>query len=572
MPPAGTDGPVARRRRWVVWALAAAVVLGLAVRLQPLLRFAVWGSDTGEYFLLTERLVSAGSLVTGYNGWGVAYPWFPGMFLLTGGFVTVTGAPLFPSLVTLTPAVAALTIPLAFLIGLEAFDDHRAGLVAAGFMGTSLAQTVATSHAMPGALADPLVALCLLLFLRAGRDHRAALAFLPAAGALVVTHHLSTFYVLVPVVALIAVRELIQRRSAPRSLLTSATLATFLVLLTLVQWLVVARPFRDDVLTEAGSVPPVLLVVGGLAATFVAAAALVLLRRRTAWTYVPAFPSYHRVVGLTATMSVSLAIVVGIVLFVGVPGTALQIPPASAAYLLPTAALGPVALVGVSRAEFSRDGLAVFVWLGALTAVLIAGAAVESHLLLPYRQMQYVVLPVGLAAGGGVAYLIDLAPSPRTAGRALGAGCVAIVVAGAAAAEPPKSVLGNFEEGTTQEELDAVLWTVATSEPGITVATDHRLSSLLFGFGTVNATWDSAGKILHGSFEDAAPLLARCDTPSGPQRIDSVLLSDSVRDSAALVQWETARPISPEAAAKFEAAPFLAVYANGGAELYRVAV
>ena len=69
----------------------AVLLVGLALvlvflALEPFLSYALFGSDTGEYYTLTASLLSTGHLPHGaaYGGWGTSYPDFPGIYLLAG--------------------------------------------------------------------------------------------------------------------------------------------------------------------------------------------------------------------------------------------------------------------------------------------------------------------------------------------------------------------------------------------------------------------------------------------------------------------------------------------------------
>src|SRR2546428_12235515 len=64
----------------------AAIALGsISVRLSPLWSFVYWGSDTGEYFSILRTLGRTGHVSTPYYGWGITYPYFPGMFFVQAG-------------------------------------------------------------------------------------------------------------------------------------------------------------------------------------------------------------------------------------------------------------------------------------------------------------------------------------------------------------------------------------------------------------------------------------------------------------------------------------------------------
>ena len=78
-------------RKSTVVALAAVALVSIAVRLSPLWSFLYWGSDTGEYFSILRALVRGDHLSTTYYGWGVTYPYFPGMFFAQAGVVDLGG-------------------------------------------------------------------------------------------------------------------------------------------------------------------------------------------------------------------------------------------------------------------------------------------------------------------------------------------------------------------------------------------------------------------------------------------------------------------------------------------------
>ncbi|MCI4337473.1 MAG: hypothetical protein L3K17_09880, partial [Thermoplasmata archaeon] len=79
--PEATDSGPPLERAHLLW-LAALALLSVFLVLQPLANFALFGSDTGEYYRLTQDLVTSGRIPTsGYAGWGSAYPDFPGIYL-----------------------------------------------------------------------------------------------------------------------------------------------------------------------------------------------------------------------------------------------------------------------------------------------------------------------------------------------------------------------------------------------------------------------------------------------------------------------------------------------------------
>ena len=65
-------------RKSTRYALFTIFLLALFLRLFPLMNTLYWGADYGEYYYLSNELVTNNHISTQYFGWGVVYPDFPG--------------------------------------------------------------------------------------------------------------------------------------------------------------------------------------------------------------------------------------------------------------------------------------------------------------------------------------------------------------------------------------------------------------------------------------------------------------------------------------------------------------
>lgn len=563
-------------RRWTVPTLGAILLLAIIVRLWPLLNYEIWGSDTGEYYRLTEGLLSDGHLTSGYFGWGLAYPFFQGAEVLVGMTSAITGIGLLGLLLVLLPTIGATSVIFVFLIGRTAFKDERAGLLAAALVAVAMPHVFATSHAMPGTVGDLLALLCIFLFLKAYEDRRALLALVLATLALVTTHHLSTFFVLVPILMATFVREFIRTRTHPVRFPVDMFYIGFLLTTALAYWLGVAVPFRDEVMVEAFGVHPFMIAAAAFGMLCVAALVVIARRRFLRFRYTPRYPSVTREYGMLIVMVVVLVTIMSSVALFSVPGTNIDVSDMDIIMVMPTTLLMAVCVLGIGPAEFSRRGLFILSWLGAMALVLLIGIVTNNTVLVPYRQFQYIMVPMAILAGWGVVYLVDALPSrdlgPNKTKRMAGVAVLAVmVVLAGVTAFPSKGLLGGFEEGTVSEEVDGLVW-CSDNIParGTMVATDHRMSSMLFGFAGLNGTWDSATETLHGDLDDARDELRSVKAPAGDERIDYVLLSDPIREGVALVQWENAEPMSKGSLQKFEDLPFQRIYDSNGVVVFFV--
>src|SRR3989475_992105 len=132
-------------RKSTAIALAAVTLIAIAVRLSPLWSFLYWGSDTGEYFSILRALVRGGHVSTPYYGWGVTYPYFPGMFFAQAGVVELGGLDVPTTINVLVPVLGALAVLPMFLVARRMTDDDRFSLFAAAFLAGAIPLGYATT-------------------------------------------------------------------------------------------------------------------------------------------------------------------------------------------------------------------------------------------------------------------------------------------------------------------------------------------------------------------------------------------------------------------------------------------
>ncbi|UCF08834.1 MAG: hypothetical protein JSW28_03855, partial [Thermoplasmata archaeon] len=227
--------------------------------------------------------------------------------------------------------------------------------------------------------------------------------------------------------------------------------------------------------------------------------------------------------------------------------------------------------VGPGYARFFRHGPSLVGWMVALLLSAFLGIITSSHVLLPYRHTQYLIPPLALLGGLGLVMLFTTAElEVKWSKRMLGAIVIACLLGlTAVTAYPPREVMGGFQEGTGPEDMQAVFWAREALPGDATIASDHRMSSMLFGFAELNATWDAAEKTFHSpTYDECRDEIEGVDTPSGGKPIDYILLDDDIKEGVALLQWQNAEPMSQGAQEKFGRWPFVKVYEADGVEVY----
>ncbi len=278
---------------------------------------------------------------------------------------------------------------------------------------------------------------------------------------------------------------------------------------------------------------------------------------------------------------------IGILVFAPVPGTTQETIPAAILWFSPVLALGIVCAGSRRVLSPSRTGPFALAWVGALgvsagsmiALSLVAPAfpgspaAGISSTLSPYRHVEYLFLPIGLLIAVGLARLVSRA-GDRAGRRAFVAACVGVVVllaANAAIVYPPQNDFGGFEEGLTHGDAALWMWVGITAPPTWTVATDHRLSSMIFGFDGNPSTWTTTPALFTGkNWSQAVAELRSSGTPYTNRPIALVAVDSVMHSGVALDPSAPATPLTPNAIAWLGNLPFVPLYENGQEVVYIV--
>ncbi len=568
-------------------ALAALLFGGMAMRLVPLLRFEVWGSDWGEYYSITDHLVREGAMVEHHLGWGEAYPDFPGMFSVAGASALVLGVPTGDALSYVVPCATALSVLLVACIVLRVRRWPAAAIIAAAFLAVCFPEVFTNSHPVPGSLGAVITVAIVLVFLMgdAWRRDRGVDAQRPLAmyilmvvlvGGLTPLHHLSLYFAFIAV----GLGHLMRAVLATGPERARRDWGEFSVLLLLgsaaLFWVAFAPTFRAEIMVDFLGVPGVLVMVGTIAVTVVL---LQLAERYARRGHGP--PRLALSGGGTLRTYLVLFAVMGAVIVAaagvwGVPGTTITPGLLILPFFLPMLLLLTLTAGASELLLRTHGGLVVVAWLGAVVASFLFASATSSGVLVSYRHLPYVIEAAAVLLGVGAVHFRRMAlPEGRRASVAMGLVVCVLMVALVPTAYPPKEVMGGFQEGTDQREMAAVLWLrEGLPAPGAdpedqstgVLVSDHRLSSVAFGAGDTFAAWDFSTELLRGPLdEEALRQLADMDTPQNDRPVAAFLLSEDLREGAAGSQWSNAEPIEGEGWDKYWQDPFVRVYDGGTA-------
>ncbi len=580
--------------------LAAVSLLLVFLALEPYLSFALFGSDSGEYFRLTSDLIATGGLPTGgsYAGWGTAYPDFPGIYLLAGASSGALGTNAFSALTVVVPVVAVLSFLPLFLLFRRLYPNDTVALLAAALSSVVMPRLFSIAHPAPLALGDFLCVAALWMFLESRRDARWFVPLSLTGGALVVTHHLSSYFFALSALGGLFLLELWRpglwsRRFPTRELVFVAGFVTA----TFAFWFAEAPTFVANVVARrVGGDPHIGFAVFESAAllAIVAVGLAVRARRarfraRRAWVRLPTDRS---VVRDMVVLAVGTFGAIAAVLVVPLPGTSQTITsPYALLWFSPVLALGLLCAGSRRILSPSRLGPFALAWAGILAlsagaTLALSGVGSAAHsatlsafanTLSPSRHVEYLLIPVGLLVAVGAGRLVARA-GDRYGRRAAVAGALAIVVlvaANAAIVYPPPGDFGGFQEGLTHGDATLWMWVGLAAPPTWAVATDHRLSSMIFGFDGNPATWVTTPYLFNGNASDWPLVVSELRDAEAPNTahlhpIDLVAVDSVMYDGVALSPSALAQPLSPAAIAWLAGLPFVLLYENGRDAVYLV--
>jgi hypothetical protein len=565
-----------------VWLLAAACVL-VFLALEPLLSFSLFGSDTGEYYYLTATLVSTGHFAAqapAYQGWGTGYPDFPGMFALAGAVSGALGVGMLPSLLYSVPVLGALSVFPVFLLFRRLFQHDLAALLGAAFAGVAMPRMYILAHPAPQALGDLLVVAALWMYVEGRKDRRWYLPLVLTSGALIVTHHLSSYFFLLAALGAVFLLEVWRpgawtHRFPTRELAFSAA---FVVAL-LAYWFYYAPGFFSAVGIQ--SFPyvgaPAFIAAGAVAVVLLGIVIYVRRKRTTARGGHAKFPGDRSTVAEMVLIATGTVAGLAILLVVSLPPGNQHVTGSELLYFAPYYL--PFLLAAGTRRllSLSRIGSFAIAWIGVLAISVLVGFANPEFigkLLIPSRTVEFLAIPLGLLLAVGLGRWIARAQDRAGRPAVVAGACVAVLLlaANAAIIYPPPSDFGGFQEGLTFQDQALWLWGGIGLAPHTTVASDHRLSSMLFGFDQLAATWDDTPALFNGNrWTLAAAELHSSPTPHNqPQVIETVAVDSVMHSGVALDPSNLALPLSPQAAAWLDAPPFVPIYESGPQVIYWV--
>jgi hypothetical protein len=409
----------------------------------------------------------------------------------------------------------------------------------------------------------------MLLFIKSYQSRNFLPLFFITVIALVITHHLSGYFLMIALVLFIFLRELSNTKTNFKELKFELAAVVFLLLANITYWLYAAGPFRG-IIKDAFNLAIEILLLFGLVAFVIMVLVIKLRRKFLIQEHKIAMPSYKRILITYCSGLIVGFAVLSISLFLKFPGTTIQIDKIAILLFSPSIIIFCLAVFGNAFTQFYKKAMLLFCWLLAVALSFLLGIATENTVLIPYRHLQYLIVPLAIFAGFGVIKFIELSKRKKLATGFLACAFTFLIILAPFSCYPPKAVLGGFEEGTPAQNINSIVW-AKEYLANEAVASDHRLSSMMFGFANCRASWEFTPKIFHvSSFSDAKDELENATIPSDKTRINYIVIDKVIEGGVCLKQWEPAIAMSEESLKKFEKEPFIKIYDDGFTEVYKI--
>ncbi|MFW5927577.1 MAG: hypothetical protein ACOCSL_00135 [Thermoplasmatota archaeon] len=467
------------------FALGAIISFSILIRTIPLFGNSLWGIDCGEYVYYTNQWISGGRMYQSVDGWGQAYPYFPGMLIVASSFHLLSGISVTSSTMFVPVVLSALSPLFIFLLVNKITRNKKVSLISSLFFSVLPPVIYNYSQPKPETLGVLLFLFIFTLMVSAKDNDKMGILLVISSLALVLTHHLTSYFVILFLVGGFFVVTLWRNK---RNSLEKIRIYfyIFFVILIISYWLSVPT-FRVNRLYEALIFPWYSVVfVPFLVLPFIFLIGKIRERINHVMPinlHEQDIRKFLRISIITLTITILLLSAVAFGYFTKEAQIGFSI------YLyLPTMILGIFTLFSRKILKAYDEGPFVLGWLIFTSFSITAGLISGSTSLKPMRHVTFFIIPITLFFGLGVYQFYQVYNPTFDKKKAMViVGIILILVAlNLPLSYPSQQVISGYDEGTDWDDLETFYWMKGYEGK---IATDHRMSAGAFSIGITNVTW-----------------------------------------------------------------------------------
>ncbi len=494
--------------------------------------------DSGEYLYYTHQWVNTGGAYLSIDGWGQAYPFFPGIFILGGGFHLLSGVDLIGSFMFVPVVVSALSPLFVFMIVHRVMNDWRPAILSA-FLLTSLPPLIyGYSQPRPETLGFYLMLLILSLNITSLERHKkTSIPIVIALFSLIITHHLSTYFLILFFVGGIAVSKLWRRKEWKLDVVRTR-LIIFFMILTFLYWIFYSIPFGERRIEGAFGFPSFTLVL----VPFVFLVFLEFLTKiRRKFDFSISINLHKQDIRSFLIFSFLVLILITPVIvqitFGSLPVRDIELGTTVLLYL-PMVFLGIFFVPSRKIIKALKEGPTLIGWFIFVMISMLVGFITQSSSLLPMRHFTFFLLTVSLLFGIGLFHFHGTVFNPNGKKRktlVLGVLVIILVAYLIPLSYPSQERAGGYIEGVESEDMEAAFWIKHTTTGKI--AADHRLSGALFSVSNQEMTWTEGNEMYFSeNFSEALKDLR-------DNNVSYIIWDEEMKKGAAIVPGQNPEPL-----------------------------
>lgn len=419
------------------------------------------------------------------DGWGQAYPYFPGMLIVASSFHLLSGLSVTSSTMFIPVVLSALSPLFIFLLVHKITRNKKASLISALFFAVLPPVIYNYSQPKPETLGVLIFIFILTLIITARDNDKMSILLVISSIALILTHHLTSYFIILFLVGGFFVVTL--WRNKKKSLeLKRIYFYIFFVILTVSFWLSVPT-FRHNRLYEALIFPWYSVVI----VPFLVLPFILLVRRfREKFNYVMPINLHQQDVKRFLKISaVTLVLTVLLLSAVAFGYFTKEAQIGFSLYLyLPTMILGLFSLFSRKIIKAYQEGPFVLGWLLLTAFSITAGLISGSTSLRPMRHVSFFIIPITILFGLGIYQFYQVYNPTLNKKKAVVFGSIILllIALNLPLSYPSQQIISGYDEGTEWDDLEVFYWMNGFEGK---VATDHRLSAGAFSLGITNVTW-----------------------------------------------------------------------------------
>lgn len=544
------------------------ISLAIFVRSIPVITNYAWGGDLGIYYGIALRMAEKNEIFVDYNGWGGSYQYFPMLYLISLSINLLTGFDLIQVMIRIAPVIGGLTVFVLYLIVIELTKNKRLALISSALLAVAPFHVYQTSHAAPLTVGHMFMLTSIFFFLRYERDKKYIFPLLISTIFLILSHHMTTYFYLITIAGMIIWRNFKYEIDRKENLYSFGYLFIASIL-TFSYWRFVAKPVYFSFMKSGLGLESWQVILSYFILIIVSFGLTKILRKKKLSNILSELTARWEK-GSSKVFLISFIFILFIeliFLFFKIPATNIKMNMMAILLSIPIVAFASLSISGIPF--LSRDkGMSYFQgWLIVISLSLFYALITRNTTIYPDRHIEYLMIPMCIPASMSIlkakkSIVFNIKILRRSISRFKDITTISLtillVLSNSTIVYPARDSFNNLNESISEVCFSALEWLKNNTSGKDTIATDLRLSNLIWAYG-MNATFNETNKTWTSiRWEDCVEELY--GEGKNYSRISYILIDDVMREKVICLGVFLSVYMTNESYEKFLREPFELVY------------